>query len=234
MINKDLKILIIDDKPDTEGSSSEQMLSKLTPKQKELVDLYKDISSLWMLNENQDAIIDSTINYKRYSHIFLHLSFDNPLLKNPSVLINALPRSVKIVLFSGERNENLTFKDEDGQYSIPQCPEFVHYEIRRSVYLNNFSNFLNSYLDDLSKQYRIEALFDRNFNVRKEYTIILFNNIINNLEESNYNAVNTDFFNDFFRLLGYSNDQINKIRSNYLNMDYQDFYDSLEREIQNL
>jgi hypothetical protein len=229
-----MRILIIDDKPETDSSSSEQMLIRLKKVQLELVELKKDIADLWVLNDSQDEIIPTSIDYSKYAYIFLHQSYDTPLLKDPTILINVIPNATKLVLFSGERKESLTYEDNQGSYQYPQNENHKHYEIRRSVYLKNFGNFLNTFIDTHSNEFRIEALYNSNYSVRKQEGTVLFETIINELEVSNDNAVNSKQFTSFFELVGYNNHQINTIKSNYQSMDYQNFYDTLERELQNL
>lgn len=227
---KNKKVLIIDDKAENQHLSSISLIQRLTPDQKRLVDLETNTKELWMLNKNQDEIIELKEDFEQYGFIVLHQSYDDPTVSEPiGLLMPAMPKNTKLILFSGERRVDLEAVDTKGIYNFPQNTLQIHYEIRRSVLYENFSNFLNTYL--VSGVYRIEALYDRNFNVKKEKALILFRNLTMLLEESELQTIESKDFKDFFMLAGYKHEEVLLIRKNFSSKGYNEIYEDLENEL---
>ncbi len=226
------KILIIDEKDQTQKESSDELMEKLNKEQRDLVDLHSTSDKIWQMNQNEDSIDYFLIDLDQYSFIFLHQSYDDPILNDPRVLLGNIPDGTKLILFSGERSEGLKYYDEEGIYTFPQIEDKPHYEIRRSVYFVNFSSFLDTYL--LSGIFRIEALYDRNFSIRREKAKKLFKQIELKLEESEKAAAESDEFSKFFELAGYENKEINQVIDNYKIFNYNKFIEALENELSKL
>lgn len=227
---KNKKVLIIDDKPENEDRSSISLLHRLTSDQRQLVDLVSNIKSLWLLNQNQDEIVELKVNLEKYYFILLHQSINDPTVSEPINLLQPiLPKDTRLILFSGKRRSDLKAIDTAGVYNFTQNPKQLHYEIRRSVFFDNFPNFLNSYL--VSGVYRIEALYDHNFNVKKEKASILFHSLTMLLEESELQTIESKEFEEFFHLAGYQHDEVLLIRKNFLSKGYNEIYEYLEDEL---
>ena len=224
------KILIIDDKAESEKNSSITLLKGLKSKYKSLIDFKQNTKGLWMLNENEDEIIDLNIDLHSFDFIILHQSFDDPVISEPiKILMPILPKSTKLILFSGDRRTDLKSNDKEGLYDLKQNPDQIHYEIRRSILFENFENFMDSF--NVLGKFRIEALYDKNYNVTKEKAEHLFNLLIINLEESEMKAINSKEFEEFFYLAGYRSNEIVLIRNNFSSKDYNEIYELLEDEL---
>jgi hypothetical protein len=225
------KVLIIDEKSIGQKHNSAQLLKGLNEVQRGLVELHESSYELWELNKNEDAIEKCFIDLTQFNFIFLHQSYDDPILSEPRILLDQLPNGVQLVLFSGERSEGLN-DDNDEEYNFPQDPNKPHFEIRRSIYFENFPNFLDSYL--VSGTFRIEALYDKNFSIKKEEVQKLFNLIKSKLEESEKLAAESHEFSKFFELAGYEANETKKIVENYKTFDHNQFLEALENELSKL
>lgn len=227
-------ILIIDDKQVREQFSSKELLLQLNPVQKELIDFRESSVELWKFNKNEDDFIFFSEKLFSFKYVFLHDSYDNPALKYPLLLIDKLAPSTKVVLFSGNRSEALKPNDNINyalQYKFDQRLDCPHFEIRRSVYYNNFKLFIDTYLQ--FGEFVIEALYDSNYNHKKSVASSLFHKVFNILEESEIEAANSQYFKKFFKLAGYSIEEIEIIQKNYSGMGYREFMDAMNSELKN-
>lgn len=220
------RVLIIDDKDGSGNQSSIELITTLSAKQRSLVHLETSVKNLWRLNEDRDQILSMYFDTKNYHYIFLHQSYDDPILNNPGLLIDHLPKSCLLTLFSGQRSESLTHRSDDGyQHSWAEIGKY--YEIRRSIYFNNLSKFLNSYIE--LGEFMVQALYDSNFNPTKERAFVLMNKIKVLLEDSLQNATNSKEFDELLSLCGYSaNCEKEKIKANYLAFDDVEFIEAIE------
>ena len=222
------KILIIDDKSSTEGFSTMQALSRLTIDEKGLVDYYENTESLWLENSNGDDIILMT-DFSNYSFIFIHDSFENPLVPDglQAVLFEKLSITSKVVLFSGSRteSENPIQRIYDEQISKhTSC-----YEILRRQYFNNLKNFIESYL--IIGKYQIKFLYNPYINPKKEKAYTLLEIIKIGLEESIQKAIESNSFNELLFLYGCNS--TSELSSRFLKMTDDDFIENLEDFIEN-
>lgn len=220
------RVLIIDDKDSSETHSSTELISTLSTDQRSLVHLETTVKSLWNLNENRDQILSLDFDPSKYNYIFLHQSINDPILNNPDLLINRLPKSCLLILFSGGRSESLTCSSDNG-YNHSWTEIGKHYEIRRSIYFNNLPKFLDSYLE--LGEFMVQALYDSNFNPSKERALVLVNEIMVLLEDSVQNAINSKEFDELLSFCGYSaNGEKEKIKANYLTFDDGEFIEAIE------
>ncbi|MBK8626361.1 MAG: hypothetical protein IPN86_12605 [Saprospiraceae bacterium] len=101
------KIIILDDKAHSEDFSTSQVLSKLTVIEQSFVEYYENTERLWLERDNDDDI-DLMKDFSNYPFIFIHDSFENPLVRDglKAVLLEKLSKTSKVVLFSGSRTES--------------------------------------------------------------------------------------------------------------------------------
>ncbi len=231
MMQENIKrIIIVDDKAEDQKYSSLSLMSRLTSDQIDLVNVIASTKDLWVFDAIKNEIVKLKINFERIDFLFIHQSFDNPVIDEPiKRLMPLIPESAKIVLFSGGGRADLQLIDSEKLYDFTQNPIQMHYEIRRSIWYQNFPNFLNSFLQ--SGKFRIEALYDASFNVVKEKAVQIFIKLEDYLKSSEYALVNSKEFEDFFLMAGYATNEIDKIKINYLSMDYLEIYESLENEL---
>lgn len=220
------QVLIIDDKDSSETHSSEELICTLSAAQRSLIHLETTVKSLWKLNEDRDQILSLEFDPNIYHYIFLHQSINDPILNNPDLLINHLPKSCLLILFSGGRSESLTYSTDNG-YKHSWDDIGKHFEIRRSIYFNNLPKFLNSYLE--LGEFMVQAIYDSNFDPYKKRALILMNEIMILLEDSVQNAINSKEFDKLLSLCGYSTHiEKEKVKANYLTFDDGEFIEAIE------
>ena len=135
------KILILDDKGQSEDFNTAKALSQLTVSERQLVDYFETAETLWVESDNGDDI-DLMKDFSNYAFIFLHDSFDNPLVKDglKVILFEKLSKTSKIVLFSGSRMECEI--PIERIYDEQISKDTLCYEILRRQYFNNFQRIL--------------------------------------------------------------------------------------------
>jgi len=228
-------ILIIDDKQVIEQFSSKELLLQLTPEQSALIDFQETSEGLWKFNINEDDFVFFSKQLFSYKYIFLHDSYDNPALKHPVLLIEKLAPNTKVILFSGNRSESLNPNDFNNyipQFKYEQNRNHPHFEIRRSIYFRNLKSFVDNYLK--YGDFMMEALYDSNYNHKKNIATSLIQVIFSALEKSEFEAANTPEFNKYFELAGYTNEEIEAIKKNYSKMNYKEFMDAINDELKTL
>lgn len=215
------KVLILDDKLSTENFSTMQAISLLDEKRRNLVDYYDETVSLWSESTDGDDIV-LLQDFSRYPFIFIHDSFENPLVKDglKAILFEKLNKTSKVVLFSGSRSESETpiEKIYDEKISGAVC-----YEILRRQYFNNLKNFIDSYL--LTNKYDIRYLYNQYLQPRREMAYLLLEKIKTALEESIQTAIESDSFRDLLSLFGYDSDAT---AHRFSMMTDDDFIETLE------
>ncbi|RZK07577.1 MAG: hypothetical protein EOO43_21560 [Flavobacterium sp.] len=196
------KVLILDDKLSTENFSSVQAISLLDEEQRSLIDYYEETVSLWSESTDGDDIV-LLQDFSRYPFIFIHDSFENPLVKDglKAILFEKLTKTSKVVLFSGSRSESETpiEKIYDEKISGAVC-----YEILRRQYFDNLKNFIDGYL--LISEYDIRYLYNQYLQPKKEIAYLLLEKIKMTLEESIQAAIASDSFKDLLSLYEYDAD----------------------------
>ena len=138
------KIIILDDKAPSEDFSTSQLLSNLTVEERLLVEYYESTETLWLeINKEDDIVLMK--DFSNYPFIFIHDSFENPLIKDglKAVLFEKLTKTSKVVLFSGSRTESEL--PVERIYDDKISKDTFCYEILRRQYFNNFKNFIVSY-----------------------------------------------------------------------------------------
>jgi hypothetical protein len=216
------RLLILDDKELNQDYSSKKAISLLDEHKKSKIDFYDSPVSLWVEKENGDNI-ELVQDFSLYRFIFIHYSFNDPILDGGlmQILIDVLSETSKVVLFSGERQEHeipqeKLFSESESQYS--------YFEIRRSQYFYNLENFIDSYLT--FGQYQIKYLYNPYINPKKDKAYALFEIIKADLEESIHNAIESNSFNELLTLYGYINTSENLSR--FLKMTDDEFIETLE------
>lgn len=217
------KILIIDDKAPEQDFSTSQALSKLKVGERPLVDYYENTEKLWVESNNVDDI-DLIMDFSNYSFIFIHDSFENPLVRDglKAVLFEKLSKTSKVVLFSGSRVESEI--PVERIYDEQISNDTSCYEILRRQYFNNLKNFVDSYL--ITGEYQIKYLYNPYINPKKNKAYALFELIKSDLEESIQNAIESNSFNELLSLYGYTN--ASGISSRFLKMNDDEFIENLE------
>jgi hypothetical protein len=183
---------------------------------------------LWAQNEHGDDLI-LLKDFKAYPFVFIHDSFDNPLIQDglKPILIEKLSKTSKVVLFSGGKAEsNFPIEkiyDEDiSKYS-------KYFEVRRDQYFHNLNNFLDSYI--VSGNYEIKYLYNPFINPKKDKGYKLLDLIKLALEDSVQNAVDSNSFDALLTLFKCENRQ--KIKDRFLRMTDDEFVENLEDYIEN-
>ncbi|MBS1743112.1 MAG: hypothetical protein JST81_08765 [Bacteroidetes bacterium] len=222
------KILILDDKAYSEDFSTSKVLSNLTVVGLSLVEYYENTESLWLASDNDDDI-NLMRDFSNYSFIFIHDSFENPLVRDglKAVLFEKLSRTSKIVLFSGSRAESEI--PIERIYDEKISKDTFCYEILRRQYFNNLQNFIDSYL--VSGKYQIKYLYNPYINPKKDKAYTLLENIKTDLEESIECAIESNSFNELLSMYGYENNS--EISNRFLNMTDDSFVENLEDFIEN-
>jgi hypothetical protein len=217
------KILILDDKPRGEDFSTLQVLSELTDSERSLIEYYENTETLWVESNNGDDI-DLVKGFSNYPFIFIHDSFENPLVKDglKAVLFEKLSKTSKVVLFSGSRTESET--PIERIYDEQISKDTFCYEILRRQYFNNLRNFIDSYL--ISGTYQIKYLYNSYINPKKDKAYTLLETIKTELEESIQNAIESKSFNELLSLCGYKNSS--EISKRFLEMTDDSFVENLE------
>lgn len=222
------KILILDDKAYSEDFSTSKVLSNLTVVGLSLVEYYENTESLWLASDNEDDI-NLMRDFSNYSFIFIHDSFENPLVRDglKAVLFEKLSRTSKVVLFSGSRAESEI--PIERIYDEKISKDTFCYEILRRQYFNNLQNFIDSYL--VSGKYQIKYLYNPYINPKKDKAYTLLENIKTDLEESIESAIESNSFNELLSMYGYENNS--EISNRFLNMTDDSFVENLEDFIEN-
>ncbi len=222
------KILILDDKAPGEDFSTSQALSKLTVGERSLVEYYENTETLWIESHNDDDI-DLMKDFSNYPFIFIHDSFENPLVRDglKAVLFEKLSKTSKVVLFSGSRTESEI--PVERIYDEQISKDTSCYEILRRQYFNNLKNFIDSYL--VTRGYEIKYLYNPYINPKKDKAYTLLEIIKTDLEESIQSAIESNSFNELLSLYGYKN--TSEISNRFSKMTDDAFVENLEDFIEN-
>jgi len=222
------KILILDDKAPDEDFSTSQALSKLTVGERSLVEYYENTETLWVESHNVDDI-DLMKDFSNYPFIFIHDSFENPLVRDglKAVLFEKLSKTSKVVLFSGSRTESEI--PVERIYDEQISKDTSCYEILRRQYFNNLKNFIDSYL--VTRGYQIKYLYNPYINPKKDKAYTLLEVIKTDLEESIQSAIESNSFNELLSLYGYKN--TSEISNRFSKMTDDAFVENLEDFIEN-
>lgn len=222
------KILILDDKAPGEDFSTSQALSKLTVGERSLVEYYENTETLWVESHNDDDI-DLMNDFSNYPFIFIHDSFENPLVRDglKAVLFEKLSKTSKVVLFSGSRTESEI--PVERIYDEQISKDTSCYEILRRQYFNNLKNFIDSYL--VTRGYQIKYLYNPYINPKKDKAYTLLEIIKTDLEESIQSAIESNSFNELLSLYGYKN--TSEISNRFSKMTDDAFVENLEDFIEN-
>jgi|GEM_PF-2136263 len=217
------KIIILDDKAPSEDFSTSQLLSNLTVEERLLVEYYESTETLWLESNKEDDIVLMK-DFSNYPFIFIHDSFENPLIKDglKAVLFEKLTKTSKVVLFSGSRTESEL--PVERIYDDQISKDTFCYEILRRQYFNNFKNFIDSYL--IIGQYHIKYLYNPYVNPKKDKAYTLFEIIKTDLEESIQSAIESNSFNELISLYGYT--KSSEILSRFSKMNDDEFIENLE------
>ena len=217
------KILILDDKARGEDFSTLQAMFGLTDSERLLIEYYENTETLWVESNNGDDI-DLVKGFSNYPFIFIHDSFENPLVKDglKAVLFEKLSKTSKVVLFSGSRIESET--PIERIYDEQISKDTFCYEILRRQYFNNLKNFIDSYL--ISGTYQIKYLYNSYINPKRDKAYTLLETVKTELEESIQNAIESKSFNELLSLCGYKNST--EISKRFLEMTDDSFVESLE------
>jgi hypothetical protein len=222
------KIIIIDDKSISQSHSSIELVSKIDEIKSQFIEYYESTIELWSQNASEDDIIllkDFSVN----PFIFIHDSFDNPLVQDglQSDLIGKLSKTSNVVLFSGCKQESSMPLEKIIDESDSKKIRF--YEIKREQYFNNLKNFIDSFL--ISGQYQIKYLYNPYLNPKKDKAYSLLEIIKTDLEESIQSAIESNSFNELLSLYEYKN--TSEISSRFLKMTDDEFVENLEDFIEN-
>lgn len=222
------KILILDDKPQSEDFSTSMVLSRLTVNERQLVDYFETAETLWSESNNDDDI-DLIKDFSNYAFIFIHDSFESPLVRDglKVVLFEKLTKTSKVVLFSGSRKESEIPIEKIYDEKISK--ETLCYEILRRQYFNNLANFIDSYL--ITGEYKIKYLYNPYINPKKDKAYSFLEIIKTELEESTQCAVASSSFFELISLYGYKN--ISEISDRFLRMTDDEFIENIEDLIEN-
>lgn len=222
------KVLILDDKAHGEDFSTSQLLFILTFDERYLVEYYEKTETLWVESDNSDDI-DLMKDFSNYPFVFIHDSFDNPLVRDglKAILFEKLSKTSKVVLFSGSKIESESPIERIYDEQISKNTSC--YEILRRQYFNNFKNFIDSYL--LTGKYQIKYLYNPYINPKKDKAYSLLESIKTDLEESIQNAVESNSFKELLSLYGYNS--TTDISSRFLKMTDDDFIEHMEDFIEN-
>lgn len=222
------KILIIDDKLAGEDFSTAQLLSLLNEEQKYVIDYAENTESLWIESKEGDDIT-LVKNFSQYSFIFIHDSFEDPLVNDglKAIVIEKLSDTSIIILFSGGKSESanprkLLFDSDISEKSS-------YFEIRRREYFYNLKNFIDGYL--LTGQFEIKYLYQSELNPKKDKAYDFLESIKNDLEESLKKAIESESFKSLLTLYGYLN--IAEISNRFSTLTDDDFIERLENLIEN-
>lgn len=222
------KILILDDKAPTEDFSTSQALSKLAVVDRPLVDYYENTETLWVESNNGDDI-DLIKDFSNYPFIFIHDSFENPLVRDglKAVLFEKLTKTSKIVLFSGSRTESESPVERIYDEQISKNTSC--YEILRRQYFNNLKNFIDSF--SVAGQYQIKYLYNPYIKPKRDKAFTLLQTIKFNLEKSIQVAIESNSFDELLSLYGYKN--TSEFSNRFLKMTDDEFIENLEDFIEN-
>lgn len=217
------KILIIDDKPVSEDFSTINLLKTLNSDERILIDYFEDSNLLWKESKDGDDI-ELLMDFGKYSVIFIHDSYENPLVNEglKAILIEKLSITSLVVLFSGSRDESEVpiKKVYDKQIS----KEALCYELLRRQYYKNFKNFINGFL--LTEEYQIKYLYNSYINPLKDKAYVLLEMVRIDLEESVKFATESEEFKKLLILYDYKD--LDEIIERFSQMDDDEFIEKLE------
>ncbi|MFC6998095.1 hypothetical protein [Rufibacter roseus] len=222
------KILIVDDKASSEDYSTYSVLETLSPIQKERVEYHADTRGLWKAADNEDEVVLLT-DFKKFSYIFIHDSFNDPLLPDGllPVLINELSSTSKVVLFSGSKPESNIPLYNKLDSSI--ATDIFHYEVLRRQYHSNFSSFIDSFF--MFGEFRITYLYNSDISPYKDRGYELLNDIMEKLESSTIEAVYSKSFRDLLTLYNY--EDIESVSRRFEVMSVDEIIETLEDLVEN-
>lgn len=185
------KLLIIDDKPSQEKESSEIVFGNLTETQRSRIDFSKTIEGLWL---QEDVKIQLIKDFSPYSYIFIHDSYDHPLIDSDmiEVVVEGLWPTSRVVLYSGGR-EDARSGEEPGKV----IEGISWFEIRRSLYAQNLACFIDSSF--VFGSYDIKYLYQGG-DPRDDKANELYEEIRTLLEVSSSDVVGSASFAELLRL----------------------------------
>lgn len=224
-----VKILILDDKADSEDFSTSLAITQLMVSERPLVDYYENTETLWVESSIDDDIILMK-DFSNYAFIFIHDSFENSLVRDglKAILFEKLNKTSKVVLFSGSKTESEI--PVERIYDEQISKHTTCYEILRRQYFSNLKNFLNSYL--VTGEYQIKYLYNPYINPKKDQAYTLLETIKSDLEKSIQFAVEANAFNKLLSLYGYKN--TSEISNRFLRLTDDEFIETLEDFIENI
>lgn len=216
------KILIVDDKPDTEQRSTERILCSLKEEQRSLVIHVRDIAGCWKDNGDDVVLLR---DFTLFSYVFIHDSFDDPIIIGglKELLIRKLMATSHVVLFSGEKDES----------AVPRMGRSLSegnifwYELRRDQYVKNLGRFIESSF--FFGEYKVKYLYDRYSSPLRDKAEDLIIKLRGLLEDSVLAAARSAAFRDLLDLLGYS--EAEKIIARFSIMSDGEFSSALENLI---
>jgi hypothetical protein len=216
------KVLIIDNKKLEYTESSEELFLCLSEQLKTLVQIESSLTNY--LRYDSELIINEAELYK-YAFVFIHTTmFKESILP---VFLEEIAGKIEVVLFSGSKSLSsrplkISFEREGAGQVFPNAK---CYEISRQLMFKNFNNFLNSYLS--LGEYKIEALYNSNYNPMKERAELLKRKIMIKLEISNEEAIGSEEFVELIALAKF-NHKLNEIQSVYLKSHFNRIIERLE------
>jgi hypothetical protein len=193
------KIFISDDKQRSQLHSTLEIMESLDEESRSIVDLETDsnkISELFKLNTQRDKVVEVNIDLSKYHFIFWH---DN-IEVNRYLLLEQLPEDCNMVFFSGGRSKSLGYLT-DADYVFPRTSMILHYEINRSIYFENLSNFLKWAMT--TGTYNIRSIFDNDYNPIYDNKILLKTKILDFYNISLDAALDSEEFDLLLKLNGY-------------------------------
>jgi len=217
------KILIIDDKSKTEKYSSENAIDQLNDYQRSLVDHYRNATGFWM-QQDDDVLLNK--DFSCYRYIFIHDSYDEPIIQGglKEVLIQKLSVTSTVVLFSGTKKESITGQ----KVFADDIEEVFWYELRRSQYFDGLSRFIESLV--VFGDYKIEYLYNRYSDPKKDRGQELANEVRSHLEVSSQEAAHSNALVQLLQLFGYQDNE--SILERFSKLSDERFLSALDRLLQ--
>ncbi|OKL39974.1 hypothetical protein [Pontibacter flavimaris] len=222
------RIIIVDDKASSEDYSTYSVLDLLNPEQKERVEYHSDTKYLWKAADNEDEVVLLS-SFKNFSYIFIHDSFNDPLLPDGllPVLIKELSSTSKVVLFSGSKPDSSTPLRTQVDPSI--ATDIFYYEVLRRQYYTNLSSFIDSFF--MFGEFRIKYLYNSDIPPFKDRGYELLHDIMDKLESSTTEAVYSKSFRDLLTLYNY--DDIESVSKRFEAMSLDEIIEALEDLVEN-
>lgn len=224
------RILILDDKPLHEDLSTFELISRLNSEQRSFIDHYSTVKNLWSVETNRERIT-LLADFSKYSHVFIHDSFDEITFDDviKPLVLEQISKATTVVLFSGSKQDSgMPLKIEfDNQI----FPGVYVYEILRRNYHKGFENFLNSKI--LLGAFDLRYLYNSELSPRRAKARHLFETIRRRMENSLETAINSKEFRELL-LLNHEENQIPSILENCSKMNDDEYLEAIEQYIKDI